>query len=126
MSAAARAGAVAASEADKIGTSASPAAGGEGGDRGTTEPQEEPPSGGIFVEGIEAVNDEYHCMYVGTPWEAEVVTDHRDPEKFKEVAHTIGTVLLVRVLAKFFSFLFRLLKIHEVSTTSVARCAVSC
>jgi hypothetical protein len=67
MSAAARAGAVAASEADKIGTSASPAAGGEGGDRGTTEPQEEPPSGGIFVEGIEAVNDEYQCLYAGTP-----------------------------------------------------------
>jgi hypothetical protein len=81
---------------------------------------------GIFAEGMEAVNDEDRCLYVGTSWEAEVVTDRRDLEKFKEAAHTIGTVLLVRVLAKFFSFLFRLLKIHEVSTTSVARCAVSC
>jgi hypothetical protein len=89
-------------------------------------PQEEPPSGGIFAEGMEAVNNEDRCLYAGTPWEAEVVTDRRDLEKFKEAAHTIGTVLLVRVLAKFFSFLFRLLKIHEVSTTTVAQCAVSC
>jgi hypothetical protein len=44
-SAAAEAGATTASEADKAGTSAPPIVGGEGGDRGTTEPQEEPPSG---------------------------------------------------------------------------------
>jgi hypothetical protein len=125
-SAAAGAGATAASETDKARTSAPPAAGGEGGDQGTIEPQEEPPSGGIFAKCMEAFNNEDRCLYAGTPWEAEVVTDRRDLEKFKEAAHTIGTVLLVRVLAKFFSFLFRLLKIHEVSTTSVARCAVSC
>jgi hypothetical protein len=41
-------------------------------------------------------------LYTGTPWEAEVVTDRRNLEKFKEAAHTIDTVLLVRVLAKFF------------------------
>jgi hypothetical protein len=40
-------------------------------------------------------------LYAGTPWEEEVVTDHRDLERFKEVAHTIGTVLLVRTLTKF-------------------------
>jgi hypothetical protein len=101
-SAAAGVGATAASEADKVGTSAPPSAGGEGGDQGTSEPQEEPPSGGIFAEGMEAVNDEDRCLYTGTPWEAEVVTDRRNLEKFKEAAHTIDTVLLVRVLAKFF------------------------
>jgi hypothetical protein len=51
---------------------------------------------------MKAVNDEDRCLYAGTPWEAEVITDHRDLEKFKEAAHAIGTMLLVRVLAKFF------------------------
>jgi hypothetical protein len=101
-SAAAGAGATVASEADKVGTSAPPVARGEDSDRGTSEPHEEPPSGGIFTEGMEAINDEDRCLYAGTPWEAEVVTDRRDLEKFKEAAHTIGTVLLVRVLAKFY------------------------
>jgi hypothetical protein len=101
-SAAAGAGATAVSEADKAGTSASPTTGGEGGDSGTSEPQEEPPSAGIFAEGMEAIDDEDWCLYTGTPWEAEVITDRRDLEKFKEAMHTIGTVLLVRVLAKFF------------------------
>jgi hypothetical protein len=106
-SAAVGAGATAASEADKAGTSAPPATGGEGNDRGTSEPQEEPSSGGIFAEVMEAVNDEDRCLYASTPWEVEVVTDRRDFEKFKEVVHMIGTVLLVRVLAKFFWFLLR-------------------
>jgi hypothetical protein len=101
MSAAAGAGAMVAFEADKAGTSAPPA-GGQGGDRGTSETQEEPPSGGIFAEGMEPINDEDWCLYTGTPWEAEVVTDRRDLEKFKEAAHMISTMLLVRVLAKFF------------------------
>jgi hypothetical protein len=60
------------------------------------------------------------------PWEAEVVTDRRDLEKFKEAAHTTGTVLLVRILAKFLLFLRQLLGCHEVLTTYVAQCAVSC
>jgi hypothetical protein len=82
-SAVTRAGTTMASEADKAGTSAPPTAGGEGGNRGTSEPQEEPPSGGIFAKGLEAVNDEDRCLYAGTPWEAEVVTDRRDLEKFQ-------------------------------------------
>jgi hypothetical protein len=51
---------------------------------------------------MEAIDDEDWCLYAGTPWEADVITDRRDLEKFKEAMHTIGTVLLVRVLAKFF------------------------
>jgi hypothetical protein len=125
-SATAGAGATTTSKADKVGTSAPPAASGEGGDRGTSETQEELSSGGIFVEGMEVANNEDRCLYAGTPWEAEVVTDRRDLEKFKEVAHTIGTMLLVRVLTRFFWFLLWLLECHEVLTTSVARRAVSC
>jgi hypothetical protein len=54
---------------------------------------------------MKAVNNEDRCLYVGTPWEAEVVTDRRDLETFREAAHTIGTVLLVRTLADFLRFL---------------------
>jgi hypothetical protein len=54
---------------------------------------------------MEAGNDEDWYLYTGTPWEAEVVTDRCDLETFKEVAHTIRTVLLVRTLAKFLWFL---------------------
>jgi hypothetical protein len=75
---------------------------------------------------MQAVDDEDRCLYVGTPWEAEVVTDRRDLEKFKEAAHTIGTMLLVRVLAKFLWFLLQLLECRQVLTTYVARRAVSC
>jgi hypothetical protein len=75
---------------------------------------------------MEVVNDEDRCLYASTTWEAEVVTDRCDLETFKEAAHTIGTVLLVRTLAKFLWFLLQLLEFHEVSTTSVARCTVSC
>jgi hypothetical protein len=50
---------------------------------------------GIIDEGMESVNDENWCLYAGTPWEAEVVTNRRDLETFKESARTIRTVLLV-------------------------------
>jgi hypothetical protein len=120
-SAAAGVGTTAAPKTDKAGTSTPLATKGEGGGHGTFGPQEEPPSGGIFAEGMEAVNDEDRCLYAGTPWEAEVVTDCCDLEKFKEVAHTIGTVLLVRVLARFLWFLLQLHECREVLTTSIAR-----
>jgi hypothetical protein len=42
--------------------------------------------------------DTHRCLYVGTPWEAEVVVDRRDVEEFKEASHTIRRVLSVRVL----------------------------
>jgi hypothetical protein len=83
MSTAAGVGTTAAPEVDKVGTSAPPTTEGEGGDRDTSGPQEEPPSRGIFDEGMEAVNDEDRCLYAGTPWEAEVVTDREDLERLK-------------------------------------------
>jgi hypothetical protein len=90
---------MAASEVEKAGTSAPPATEGEGGDRGTSEPQEVPPPRGIIDEGMEAVNDEDRCLYAGTPWEAEVVTDREELEKFRATAQTIRTVLLVRTFS---------------------------
>jgi hypothetical protein len=98
-SAAAGAGAMAASEAEKDGTSAPPATEGEGGDRDTTEPQDVPPPWGIIDEGMEVVNNEDRCLYAGTPWEAEIVTDREDLEKFWAAVQTIGTVLLVRTFS---------------------------
>jgi hypothetical protein len=67
-------GTTAVPEADKAETSAPRTIKGEGGDCGTSGPQEELPSRGIFAEGMEVVNDEDWCLYSGTPWEAEVVT----------------------------------------------------
>jgi hypothetical protein len=106
-SAATGAGATTVYEVEKVGTSAPPAVEGEDGDRGTSEPQEVPPRRGILDEGMEAVNDEDRCLYIGTPWEAEVITDKEDLEKFRVAVQTIGTVLLVRTfwLSSFDSFL---------------------
>jgi hypothetical protein len=108
------AGATAASEANKAGTIMPPTTGGEGCDHGTSGPQEAPGPQGIIDEGMKSVNDEDRCLYAGTPWEAEVVTDRRDLETFREAARTIGTVLLVRTLADFLRFLLRVFECREV------------
>jgi hypothetical protein len=63
---------------------------------------------------MEVVNDEDRCLYAGTQWEAEVVTDRHDLEMFREAACTIRTVLLVRTLAEFLMFLLRVFECHEV------------
>jgi hypothetical protein len=110
----ARAGMTAVSEVDKARTSAPPTTGGEGGDRGTSGLQEAPGLQGIIDEGMEAANDEDWCLYAGTPWVAEVVTDCSDLETFKEAARTIGTVLLVRTLADFLRYLLRVFECREV------------
>jgi hypothetical protein len=65
-------------------------------------------------EGTRSVDDQDRCLYVGTPWEAEVVTDCRDLEKFKEVVRTIGTVLLVRALVDLLRFLLQVFECREV------------
>jgi hypothetical protein len=33
-------------------------------------------------EGTRSVEDQDRCLYVGTPWKAEVVTDRRDLYEF--------------------------------------------
>jgi hypothetical protein len=65
-------------------------------------------------EGTRSVDDEDRCLYAGTPWAAEVVTDRRDLETFKEVARMIGSVLLVRTLVDLLRFLLRLFECREV------------
>jgi hypothetical protein len=96
------AGTTAASEADKAGTSAPPTAKGEGGDLCTTGPQLMPGPQVAVEAGTLSVDDQHRCLYVGTPWEAEVVTDRREVEEFKEASHTIGRVLSVRTLCRSF------------------------
>jgi hypothetical protein len=59
---------------------------------------------------MESVNNEDRFLYAGTSWEAELVTDRRDLETFKEAARTIGTVLLVRT---FTISLWLLLRVFE-------------
>jgi hypothetical protein len=107
-------GTTVASEADRAGISVPPTAGGEGGDRGTSGPQAAPGPQGIIEEGMRSVNDEDRCLYVGNPLEAEVVTDRRDLETFKEAAHMIGTVLLVWTFVDLLRFLLRVFECREV------------
>jgi hypothetical protein len=48
-------------------------------------------AGGARVE-----DDAHWCLYIGTPCEEEVITDHRDVDEFKEASRMIGRVLSVR------------------------------
>jgi hypothetical protein len=72
-------------------------------------------------------DDAHQCLYVGTLWEAEVITDRRDVEEFKEVPRTIGCVLLVRVLSQAPKFLALDRCIPQsYNWLLLALCAVSC
>jgi hypothetical protein len=51
-------------------------------------------------EGTRSEDDQHRCLYVGTPWEAEVIANRRDVEDFKEASRTIGRVLSVRILVR--------------------------
>jgi hypothetical protein len=104
-STAGKAGATAASEADKAGTSALPAAEGEGGDLYTTGPKLAPGSQAAMEEGTQLEDDQHQCLYIGTPWEAEVITDRHNIEKFKEASRTLGRVLSVRAFVNPIEFL---------------------
>jgi hypothetical protein len=48
------------------------------------------------------------------PWEAEVITDRRDLDEFKEASRTIGRVLSVRALVDLLRFLLRVFECCEV------------
>jgi hypothetical protein len=113
-SAAVGAGTTAASKAERAATSTPPTTGAKGGDLGTSTPQATPGSQGIMEEGTRSTNDEDRCLYAGTPLEAEVVTDRRDLDTFKEAARTIGSVLLVRALVNLMMFLLRVFGCREV------------
>jgi hypothetical protein len=123
-SAAVGAGTTAASEADRVGTSAPPFAGGEGSDLGTSGPQAVPGPQSVMDEGTRSVDDQDRCLYVSTPWEAEVVTDRRDLDEFKEEACTIGRVLLVRALVNLLRFLLWVFECHEVEWPFSLTCSL--
>jgi hypothetical protein len=97
-STAGRAGTMVTFEANKVGTSAPPTAEGEGGDLCTFGPPSAPDPQAAREEGARSEDDQHRCLYVGTPWEAEVVADRRDMEEFKEASHMIGRVVSVRTL----------------------------
>jgi hypothetical protein len=65
-------------------------------------------------EGTRSVDDQDRCLYVGTPREAEVVTDRRDLDDFKDEARTIERCLLVRTLVDLLRFLLRVFECREV------------
>jgi hypothetical protein len=118
-SAAVGAGTTVVFEADRARTSAPPTAGGEGGDRGTSGPQSAPGLEGIMEEGARSVDDEDLCLYAGTPWEAEVVTNRRDLETFKEAARMIRSMLLVRTPVDLVRFLLWVFECREVQLSAL-------
>jgi activator of HSP90 ATPase len=63
---------------------------------------------------MQSVNDDDRCLYTGTLWEAELITDRRDLDMFKEVARTIGTMLLVRTFIIPLGSLLWVLEYHGV------------
>jgi hypothetical protein len=65
-------------------------------------------------EGTRSEDDQHWCLYVVTPWEAEVVADRRDLDEFKEASHVIGRMLSVRALVELLRILLRELECHEV------------
>jgi hypothetical protein len=72
-STAGKAGTKAASEADKAGTSTAPATEDEGCDLCTAGPLPTPDPQAAEAGGARAENNLHRCLYIGTPWEAEVV-----------------------------------------------------
>jgi hypothetical protein len=92
--------ATAASAAEKAGASTAPPTGRGGGARRPLHGRPAPTSDPQTVEagGARGEDDMHWCLYVGTPWEEEVITDSRDVNKFKEASHTIRHVLSVRIL----------------------------
>jgi hypothetical protein len=107
-------GTTAAAEADKASTCAVPTTRGGGDNLGTSDPRSSPGPLGIIDEGMESVDNEDRCLYAGTLWEAEVVTDRRDLETFKEAVRTIRTVMLVRTFTAPLWFLPRVFECREV------------
>jgi hypothetical protein len=99
-STAGEAGATVASEADKVGISTGPATEDEGGDLYTAGLLPTPDPQAAEAGGARAEDDLHRCLYVGTPWEAEVIADRRDVEEFKEASRMIGCMLSVRVLGR--------------------------
>jgi hypothetical protein len=114
MSAAVRAGTTAASEVERDGTSAPPTTGGERGDLCTSGPQAAPGPQAAMEEGIRSEDDQHRCLYIGTPWEAEVVTNRCDLDEFKEALQTIGRMLSVRTLLDLLRFQLRVFECLEV------------
>jgi hypothetical protein len=92
--------ATAASAAEKAGTSTAPPTGrgGEQEDLCMADPRPTSDPQTVEAGGARGEDDMHWCLYVGTPWEEEVITDSRDVNKFKEASHTIRHVLSVRIL----------------------------
>jgi hypothetical protein len=65
-------------------------------------------------EGTRSEDDQHWCLYVVTPWEAEVVADRRDLDEFKEASHVIERMLSVRALVELLRILLRELECREV------------
>jgi hypothetical protein len=97
MSSVIRAGATAASVAEKAGTSTAPPAEGEQDDLCMADLRRTPDPQTAEAGGARTEDDAHWCLYVSTPWEEEVAANHRDVDNFKEASHMIGRMLSVRI-----------------------------
>jgi hypothetical protein len=61
-----------------------------------TDPQPTLGQQAVEVGGANVEDDKDWCMYVGTPWENDTITDRRDVDDFKEASRTIARTLAVR------------------------------
>jgi hypothetical protein len=97
-SAAVRAGATSTSVAEKARASTAPPTEGEQDDLFMADSRPTPDPHTVEAGGAHVEDDAHLCLYVGIPWEKEVVADRRDVDEFKEASRTIGRVLSIRVL----------------------------
>jgi hypothetical protein len=49
------------------------------------------------VGGTNIGGDDHKCLFIGTPWENNVIADCRDVDGFKQASRTIGHVLAVMI-----------------------------
>jgi hypothetical protein len=86
-----------ASTSEKDETSTAPPAGGENEDLCMAGPRSMPDSQTAEVGGTNIGGDDHKCLFIGTPWENNVIADCRDVDGFKQASRTIGHVLAVMI-----------------------------
>jgi hypothetical protein len=84
-----------ASLTEKCGTSATPPIGGEQDDLCMDDPQPTLGHQAAEVGGANVEDDNDQCLYVRTPWEDDVIADHRDIDDLKVASRRIARTLVV-------------------------------
>jgi hypothetical protein len=81
---------------EKDGASAAPPIGGQQDDLYMADPQLMLGQQASIAGSANVEEENGRCLYVGAPWEDDVITDRSDVDDFKEVSWTIVRTLAVR------------------------------